>query len=202
MSSKPTDQLPAAIEHLRAWTSAQRIAWVPGALMGDLGEFPRVRFDSGEAAQQALASAQAFTRTLAELDVAMLVVSIVTLDEESQSAAVALFEESEMPSGPTGEEMRTMTRAMLSEARAARKHIGEPGSVLISAITRNPTVAIDWSETADWYMVIEAADIAYESMEDVDVGPHGEDGDYDEWGEIEPEPEPPVPPRRRIEPRR
>ena len=206
MPSRPTDQLPAAIDHLRAWASAQRVPWVTGILSEARGDLPRVQFASGDYGQPALASAQAFARTLAELDVAMLVVSIITLDEDSQQAAVAMFEEpdprhdSELPG------MRFMNEAMLSQAHAAGAYIGQPGSVAMTAITRNPTIAIDWSESADWYAVIEAADMAYDSMPLDDVMPHthGEDGDYDEWEEIhvEPESEPPIPPRRRIQPRR
>ena len=206
MPSKPTDQLPAAIEHLRAWASAQRVPWVTGVLNEARGELPRVRFATEDYGQAPLASAQAFARTLGELDVAMLVVSIITLDEDSQQAAVALFEEPDTEGGPVSTGMRHMSEAMLSRAHAAGEHIGQPGSIFVTAITRNPTIAIDWSESADWYTVIEAADMAYESMDmdDIDLSPHGEDGDYDEWQEIEiePEPEPPIPPRRRIQPRR
>jgi hypothetical protein len=88
---------------------------------------------------------------------------------------------------------------MLADARAARKHIGEPGSVLASAIIRNPAVLIEWSAMADWYIPIEAAEMAYSDMDfDVEADPEDDDG----WEEIQPEPEPPVPPRRRIPPRR
>ena len=198
MPSSPADQLPAAIEHLRTWASAQRVAWVTGLLSDGRGECPHVRFASGDDEQEPLASAQAFTRTLGELDVAMLVVSIVTLDEDSQLAAVALYEDPDVVGGPHAAELRSMTSAMLADARAARRHIGEPGSVLVTAITRNPTVTIQWTETADWYVVIEAADMAYERMADLDDGPEGEDDDNDDWEAIEPEPEPPVPPQRRI----
>ena len=203
MPSKPSDQLPAAIEHLRTWASAQRVAWVPGLLNQERGEIPQVHFAADHTGQEPLASAQAFARTLGELDVAMLVVSILTLDEDSQAAAVALYEqEPELIDGPTGREARALVKAMLADARAAHNHIGEPGSVVVTAITRNPTMAITWSEMAEWYMVIDAADMAYSDMDDDDGDDRGEDGDYEEWEEVEPEPEPPVPPRRRIEPRR
>ncbi len=204
MPSKPNDQLPAAVEHLRSWAAAQRVAWVPGTLSETASQCPRVQFQAEGDYESPLASAKAFARALGELEVAMLVVSIVTLDEDSQRGAVAIFEDQPGALG-TGdaEGMPVRYEALSSQAHAAGKHIGEPGSVLISAITRNPPVAIDWSETADWYFVIEAADMlyddmAYDDVEDVDVGAHGEDSDYDEWQEIEIEspPEPPPPPRR------
>lgn len=200
MSARTIQQLPAAIEHLRAWASAKGIAWVPGRLSEAGGELPTVGFAHHDGAPQPLASAEAFSRTLDALDVAMLVVSIVILHEEAQQAAVALYEaEPEVVGGPTANEMNAMTRSLLSDAREARKHVGEPGRVLVSAITRNPAVAIQWSATTDWYIPIEASELVYDEMDDMDVGP---DPDDDEWEEIEPEPEPPVPPRRRISPRR
>ena len=206
MPSKPIDELPAAIEHLRAWASAQRVPWVTGTLSEARADIPRVQFASGDYGQPAFASAQAFARTLGELDVAMLVVSIITLDRDSQQAAVALFEDPDPQAGELSSAVRFMNEKMLSQAHAAGDHIGQPGSIMVTAITRNPTIAIDWSESADWYVVIEAADMAYDNMplDEVIPGPQSEDGDYDEWEEIhvEPEPEPPPSPRRRIQPRR
>ncbi len=193
--------MPAAIEHLRTWASAKGIAWVPGVLSEARGELPTVRFADRDAPPQSLASAEALTRMLDALDVAMLVVSIAILDEDTQQGAEALYEgEPEVLTGPAAKEIRAMAEGLLSEVRAARKRIGEPGSVLVSAITRNPTVVIEWLATADWYLPIEASELAYSEMDDVDVGPDPED--YDEWHEIEPEPPPPVPPRRRIAPKR
>lgn len=200
MSARTIQQLPAAIEHLRAWASAKGIAWVPGRLSEAGGELPTVHFAHHEGAPQPHASAEAFCRMLDALDVAMLVVSIVILHEEAQQAAVALYEaEPKILTGPTANEINAMVKGLLSDAREARKHVGEPGRVLVAAITRDPTVAIEWSATADWYIPIEASELAYDEMDDMDVGPGPDD---DEWEDNEPEPEPPVPPRRRISPRR
>jgi hypothetical protein len=207
MPATPSDPLAAAIEHLRSWASAQRVAWVTGHALDDRDGVPGVRFVHEGPQSDPVASANAFTRTLSELDVAMLVVSIVTLDEESQQAAVGLYEEDpELMTGPDAEEGRAVLQSLLADAHAARNHIGQPGSAAITAITRNPTVTIEWFEMADWYAVIEAADHAFTEMAEAEFADDGddefEDDDGDGWVEIEsePDPEPPAP-RRRAQPR-
>ena len=205
MPARSSDKISAALEHLRAWSSAQRVAWVPGSLSEPHGDMPRIHFRHDSPEGGPLASAEAFARTLAALDVAMLVVSVVILDEESQLAAVGLYDEDPgLLTGPNADAERAVMNALLAEAHEARHHIGQPGSATVTAITRNPTVAIEWSETAEWYGVIEASDLAFTEMAEADVdGESEDDDDYEEWMEVEPEPPPPPPPpRRRIEPRR
>ena len=202
MSSKTTEQLTTAIEHLRNWAVEKGVAWVPGTLGEDRGALPAVHFQRHNRLTLPVASAEALSGTLDKLDVAMLVVSIVTLDADTHKAAVALYEgEPDLQTGPDAREARAFVKGMLADARAAGEHIGKPGSVLVSAITRNPSVIIEWSAMADWYLPIEAAEMAWSDMEDFDAGSDPDD-DEDGWEEIRPQPEPPVPPRRRISPRR
>jgi hypothetical protein len=202
MSSNTAEQLQPAIEHLRTWASTKRVAWVAGLLSEARGELPTVHFAPPDDPLPPLASAEAFSRTLDGLDVGMLVVSIVILDDDTQQAAVALYEgDTDFLPGPDAKATRALVKNMLADARAARKYVGEPGSIIVSAITRNPTVVIVWSATADWYLPIEASELAYAEMEDIDVGPEPDDID-DGWEEIELPPQPPLPPRRRIPPRR
>ena len=194
MASKSSDQLSAALEHVRAWATAQRVAVVPGSLIDDREGVPGVQFmhDRAESEPQPLASAKAFTKTLSELDVAMLVMSVVTLDEESWQAAVGLYEEDpDIFTGPDADEGRAVLASLLADARAAQKHVGKPGSVAITAITRNPAVTIEWFEMAEWYAVIEAADHAFTEMAEGGSGEVDEeayDDDDDGWIEVQNEP--------------
>src|SRR5688572_11255849 len=111
MSSRSKEQLPTAIEHLRTWASAKGVAWVPGTLDATRGELPSIHFSEHDGPSDPLSTAKEFSLTLDALDVAMLVVSVINLDEDTQMAAVSLFEgDAEFPDEPNDTETNSFLK--------------------------------------------------------------------------------------------
>jgi hypothetical protein len=175
-----TDLLRTAAERLLAFADQRRIAWIPGTLDAETLRAPTVTFtvsggDETSAAPATLSDVQGFITALERLDVAMVVASIDPLTTARWEEAVELYENAladlpdlvasraaSMTSAPKRREVDNAVQekftTALRDAKSAKSHIGEVASIDVWAVTRNPTVVLNWFDSAAWFDVIADAE--------------------------------------------
>ena len=196
----PTHKPPAAnaldgaLDAVTAYAAERRIPVVTGQADIRDRSCPVVRFRPVlplEKPDPATAG-RLFLQSLAELDVAMLVVSRDRLTEPQWSGVSDFMEESEEVMEPADADVVELNRVIKAGVRESRRHIGQTGKTIVTAITRNPTTIVQWVEMAEWFTFVAAAEEAMIAAAAGGVEEDDDDGWFDALDES-----PEGPPRAR-----
>lgn len=159
--SHAADPLAAAASALRAFAQERSIPIIPGFFddakrpLAPLVTFV-AEYGTRDATYEPQASMRAFTAAMEQLDVAMFVVSVDVFAEEEWQETVDAYEDAIELLASRNALNETLPRALM-RIQEIRPRIGHVGVFQVRAVTRNPTVMIDWFKSAEWYEEISDA---------------------------------------------